>query len=80
MKVGDIFAPKVGTIHFKSYGNFVGKVISVVNGVDQIYWNVLEGGHELFPVQTGRYTNTTHIDELEVITEIYNSPLYQALK
>lgn len=80
MKVGTIFAPKVGSNHLRMYGNFVGQCTQLDDD-GAVYWNVLEGGKNNPPVTFGnKRILTLSSEDFQDITEIYNSPLYEALK
>lgn len=79
-KVGTIFRPKADTIHFNRYGKFIGRVSNVE--ADRFTWYVIDEGNGVSPVVMGNAkTNTSLYDlpEFEDITDLYNSPLYQAL-
>lgn len=79
MKVGTIIAPKKGSYHHDAYGDFVGR-INNTSGV-MWEWTLLEEGNGILTKRFGKYLRTDKdSDDLEDITLLYNSPLYEALK
>lgn len=79
-KVGDYFAPKPGTDHHRWYGEFVGRVTWIND--DSTYfnnWEVIEEGIGNLPIVKGGNPNSPTEDMMN-ITDIYNSPLWNALK
>lgn len=80
LKVDDYFCPIKGSMHHREYGDFVGRVKRIIDG-GRIYWETVEVGKNNYPAIRNNivlYTDNDH--DFENITEIYNSPLYQALK
>lgn len=81
MKPGTIFAPKKGSTHHLIYGDFVGRVLKYDKETDWVEeWEVLEEGFGKAPVRKGSKPTTSGTFDFVDITNIYNSPLWQALK
>lgn len=81
MKPGTVFAPKKGSNHHRMYGDFVGRVLKYDKKGDCIEeWEVLEEGFGNTPVRKGIRPNTSGTYDFVDISNIYNSPLWNALK
>lgn len=78
-KKGDIFVPKKGSTHHKRYGDFVGRITDTKGKYGYTYWDVLEEGLGNSPVIKGNNASTIGMEDFEIITDIYNSPLWRAL-